>query len=188
MLKFNFTGVHALSVLVVLLIIVFLFNPTIFGNMINTFLGRLLLLSILIVVVNYHVIPGLICVLLIIAIYENYNRFEGFETKTLPSDTNKQDNKPKEKLLSTEAGATSTPTAVIDTPSIIPDHTSGMDISQKSELESQITKGNDSKQLANSSPIAYSTQPNPSESTTTTNTSSKQGFANMFGLEYGSPY
>ena len=63
-----------------------------------------------------------------------------------------------------------------------------MDISQKSELESQITKGNDSKQLANSSPIAYSTQPNPSESTTTTNTSSKQGFANMFGLEYGSPY
>jgi hypothetical protein len=192
MKQFEFTTTHALSVLVVLLITIFLFQPSIFGTMINTFLGRLTLLFILILITSYHTMCGLVSVLLIIALYEYYNRFEGqtnlSDSHLPPPPTNpaipvltKEEVKPNESGLQLNAPASIPP----DEPNHSPVNTSAMDSTKKTELERNIQNGNNSKQLH---PTSTSSNANvaPSESTKTSSTSTKQGFANMFGNDWAS--
>jgi len=189
MKQFEFTTTHALSVLVILLITIFLFQPSIFGTMINTFLGRLTLLFILILITSYHTMCGLVSVLLIIALYEYYNRFEGAQNisdslSTSATSTLVPTDKPKDNVQPNDAGSISSPQATIPKEEPIhPVNTNAMDSTKKTELEGQIQKGNNSKQL----PVASTnSNPNvaPSESTKTSTISTKQGFANMFGNEW----
>jgi hypothetical protein len=191
MKQFEFTTTHALSVLVILLITIFLFQPSIFGTMINTLLGRFTLLFILILITSHHTMCGLVCVLLIIALYEYYNRFEGqtniSETDGLLPPPPPSIGKPNEEVAPVESGAVSTSAAI---PPNEPKTTSsvnsnGMDRTKKTELEGQIQKGNDSKQLSPNSNTSTANV-NASESLSTTNVSAKQGFANMFGNEWAS--
>jgi len=69
----------ALFVLVVLLLTIFVFKPSIYKNMIHTFLGRLAMLFILILITSHNIILGLMWCILIIYFYENYGHFEGLE-------------------------------------------------------------------------------------------------------------
>jgi cytoskeletal protein RodZ len=189
MKQFEFTTTHALSVLVILLITIFLFQPSIFGTMINTFLGRLTLLFILILITSYHTMCGLVSVLLIIALYEYYNRFEGQQnmSDSLVPPTNPPPpptDKPKDNVQPNDSGSISSPQATIPKEEPVhPVNTNAMDSTKKTELEGQIQKGNNSKQL----PLASTnSNPNvaPSESTKTSSISTKQGFANMFGNDW----
>lgn len=202
MKQFEFTTTHALSVLVILLITIFLFQPSIFGTMINTLLGRFTLLFILILITSHHTMCGLVCVLLIIAIYEYYNRFEGQQNisdshalsmnssppppssnpstdpSTDPSKVNVQPN---------ESGSVSSPAIIpaSEPKSPPPVNPNAMDRTKKTELEGQIQKGNDSKQLSSNTNTS-SSDVKASESLNTTDASAKQGFANMFGNEWAS--
>jgi cytoskeletal protein RodZ len=189
MKQFEFTTTHALSVLVILLITIFLFQPSIFGTMINTFLGRLTLLFILILITSYHTMCGLVSVLLIIALYEYYNRFEGQQnmSDSLVPPINPSPpptDKPKDNVQPNDSGSISSPQATIPKEEPVhPVNTNAMDSTKKTELEGQIQKGNNSKQL----PLASTnSNPNvaPSESTKTSSISTKQGFANMFGNDW----
>ena len=185
MKQFEFTTTHALSVLVILLITIFLFQPSIFGTMINTFLGRLTLLFILILITSYHTMCGLVSVLLIIALYEYYNRFEGQQNildshvpPPPPADPT------KDNVQAKESGSVSSPAIIPSNESkSTPVHPNAMDRTKKTELEGQIQKGNNSKQLA---PASTSSMANvaASESINTSNISTKQGFANMFGNDW----
>jgi len=190
MKQFEFTTTHALSVLVILLITIFLFQPSIFGTMINTLLGRFTLLFILILITSHHTMCGLICVLLIIALYEYYNRFEGMDgtamSETMPALPPVVD-KPKEDVKPDESGLVSSPAAIPtnEPASPPPVDTNAMDRTKKTELEGQIQKGNDSKQLPSTTNTS-SSNVTASEPLNTSTTSAKQGFATMFGNEWAS--
>jgi cytoskeletal protein RodZ len=182
MKQFEFTTIHALSILVILLIAIFLIQPSIFGTMINTFLGRLTLLFILILITSHHTMCGLVSVLLIIAIYEHYNRFEG--------QMNMSDSLPpsppvpvKDSVQPNESGATSSPASIPVNEPVQPTTSSAdsMDTSKKTELESQIQKGKNSKQLPNATTNSTANVV-ASENTKT----SSEGFANLFGNEWSS--
>jgi len=190
MKQFEFTTTHALSVLVILLITIFLFQPSIFGTMINTFLGRLTLLFILILITNYHTMCGLVCVLLIIALYEYYNRFEGqqnisdFHVPTINPSPPSPTDPTKDNVQANESGSVSSHAIIpSNEPKTTPVDPNAMDRTKKTELEGQIQKGNNSKQLA---PASTSSNPNvaASESINTSTISTKQGFANMFGNDW----
>jgi hypothetical protein len=187
MKQFEFTTTHALSVLVILLITIFLFQPSIFGTMINTFLGRLTLLFILILITSYHTMCGLVCVLLIIALYEYYNRFEGQQNISdshVPPPPPPPADPTKHNVQANESGSVSSPAIIpSNEPKSTPVDPNAMDRTKKTELEGQIQKGNNSKQLA---PASTSSMANvaASDSINTSNISTKQGFANMFGNEW----
>jgi hypothetical protein len=162
-------------------------NKKIQLTMINTFLGRLTLLFILILITSHHTMGGLVSVLLIIALYEHYNRFEGQENMSdstsipvpVPTD------KPKEEVKPNESGAVSSPASIPSNDPVQPAVSSSgsMDTSKKTELESQIQKGNNSKQLPTGL-NSNSANVSPSESTKTSSVASKEGFANTFGNDW----
>lgn len=189
MKQFEFTTTHALSVLVILLITIFLFQPSIFGTMINTLLGRFTLLFILILITSHHTMCGLVCVLLIIALYEYYNRFEGqtnISGNDAPPPPPPPIGEPKKEVAPVESGAVSTSATIPpNEPKATSVNPNAMDRTKKTELEGQIQKGNDSKQLS-SNATTSSANVKASESLNTTNASAKQGFANMFGNEWAS--
>jgi hypothetical protein len=86
-----------------------------------------------------------------------------------------------------ESGAVSTSAAIPpnEPASPPPVNSNGMDRTKKTELEGQIQKGNDSKELSSNSNTSTANV-KASESLSTTNVSAKQGFANMFGNEWAS--
>jgi cytoskeletal protein RodZ len=183
MKQFEFTTIHALSILVILLIAIFLIQPSIFGTMINTFLGRLTLLFILILITSHHTMCGLVSVLLIISIYEYYNRFEGM-SDSMPSSSPPSPPVPvKDPVQPNESGATSSPASIPVNEPVQPTTSSvdSMDTSKKTELESQIQKGKNSKQLPNATTNSTANVV-ASENTKT----SSEGFANLFGNEWSS--
>jgi hypothetical protein len=181
---FDFKTRHALSILVILLIIIFLFQPSIFGTMINTLLGRFTLLFILILITGYHRFFGIICVLLIIALYEYYNRFEGLENqkpKPIAPLSAKVDKNKKDKGSSKHS---SVPSKESHKPSTDTKH--AMTQSKKTAIETQILKKHKSSELPSQKQVSTQTGVTASESSTTkTKTKSKtEGFASMFGSSY----
>jgi hypothetical protein len=181
MKQYEFTTTHALSILVILLVFIFLIEPLIFRTMTNTFLGRFTLLFILIVITSYNFVYGLVFVLFIIAIYEYYNRFEGAENM---SETIINHSKDKSSTIKpNEYGSISSHAEIPLNEHVQDISNNAMDTTKKTELESQIQKGNSSKQLYFTSNTSNKNVL-PSESTTTTLSATKQGFSNMFGSEY----
>jgi len=182
MSDFHFKTRHAISILVILLIVVFLFEPSIFGTMINTLLGRFTLLFILILITKYNTLFGLISVLLIIALYEYYNRFEGMENLALEKPATPPVK--KEEVQPNESGVVSTPASIPDTEPVKPsiDASKSINPGQKSDLEAKVLKGNNSKELHNSNITKSSDAITASESTNVNKLS--EGFASMFGTSY----
>jgi len=173
-IKFNNT--HAISILVILLIFIFLIEPNIFGNMINTFLGRFTLLFILIIITNNNVVFGLISVLLIIALYEYYSKYYNLNPFLIEGMEN---NESKNNNINDDTSYSIVPTNDNSSTEIF----NGPNYASKSETENQIQKGLDSKQI-NYDSVNNLSYVEPSESTITSSVASKQGFANMFGNEY----
>jgi hypothetical protein len=194
MARFEFITTHALSILVVLMIFIFLFQRSVFETMIHSFLGRLTLLFILILVASHNTVLGLVGVLLIVLLYEYDNTYEGNANMSdfLSTDVaSNLKNTPTEVVEPDNSGAKSKP-AVVPTnepeTKSAPPPPDSISKSQKTDLESQIQKGKSSKHFDNptTTPAATdtTTNVNASESTTTTDESAKQGFTNMFGNGY----
>jgi len=188
MKQFEFTTTHALSILVMLLLFIFAFQPSIYENMINTLLGRLTLLFILILVTSYSTILGLVWATIIISFYEYYSRFEGAQNmnvspllrdslpqlKRNPVPNDSGNNSPQEMIPENDEN--------LDDPAV---GSTAMDSGTKADKESKIQKGHSSKALPILKMLKNSNV-SPSESTMTNDVALKQGFASMFGNEYES--
>jgi hypothetical protein len=187
MKQFEFTTTHALSILVMVLLFIFVFQPSIYENMINTLLGRLTLLFILILVTSHSTILGLGWTAIIISFYEYYSRFEGAQNMNVDHSRDALP-QPKKKPVPNDSMNNSPQEIIPENDETIEDPSKGstaMDSGTKADKEGKIQKGHSSNAL----PILKMLRkPNvsPSESTTTTNVASKQGFASMFGDEYES--
>jgi len=155
---FDLTTTNAMSILGILLVFILFFEPRIYGTMIHTFLGRLTLLFILILITSYNHICGLIALILIISLFEYYDSFESMANMNISSHIPIRD-------------------LEIDSSSNV----DAMDISKKTELDI-MSKPKSSKQLSFNSSTS-SADALPSEASVT-KTATKDGFANMFGSEY----
>jgi hypothetical protein len=158
MKSFDLTTTNAMSILGILLIFILFFEPRIYGTMIHTFLGRLTLLFILILITSYNQVYGLIAVILIISLFEYYDGSEGMENMNVSPHIPIRD-------LSIDSSSS------VDV----------MDTSKKTELDI-MSKPKSSKQLSFNSSTS-SADASPSEASVT-KTATKDGFANMFGSEY----
>jgi predicted membrane protein len=189
MQSFDLTTTHAMSILAILLLFILFFQPKIYGRMTQTFLGRLTLLFILLLVASYNFIYGIVCVVVIISLFEYYERFEGVEnmgeTTTNESKSNTKSKSSDEKdSIEKDAGKSSVPAKVSnsDNTTISESNTSDkMDTSKVTELDI-MSKPKSSKQLEfNSSTSSENVVPSEAS---VSKTSAKEGFANMVGLEY----
>ncbi len=192
MKQFEFTTTHALSILVMLLLFIFAFQPSVYENMINNLLGRLTLLFILILITSHSTTLGLVWVLVIISLYEYYNRFEGAQNM---NDSSSDDlpipkMKPKKNPNPNDSGSMSPQEMIPENDENLDDPAVGstsMDSGTKSEKERKIQNGHSSKTLPNNKYLRKDdADVEPSESTTTKDSAAKQGFASMFGSEYAS--
>jgi len=189
MKSFDLTTTHAMSILAILLLFILFFQPKIYGRMTQTFLGRLTLLFILTLVSSYNFIYGIVCVVVIISLFEYYERFEGLENMG-ETTTNESKSKSKSKSsdekdsIEKDAGKSSVPAKVsnLDNTTISESNTSDkMDTYKVTELDI-MSKPKSSKQLEfNSSTSSENVVPSEAS---VSKTSAKEGFANMFGLEY----
>jgi hypothetical protein len=181
MKQFEFTTSHASSILVMLLLFIFVFQPFTYETMIHSFLGRVTLLFILILITSCNVMIGLIWLLIIVSLYEYYSRFEGAEnmvevpvpTPELKPDAYDNGSKSTPEVLPTDMNSGSVPDLNVNSDSV--------DQATKLEKERQVQKGEASKTLPVSKTMDNSENVLPSESTTTSDLATKQGFANMFG-------
>jgi hypothetical protein len=182
MKQFEFTTSHASSILVMLLLFIFVFQPFTYKTMIHSFLGRVTLLFILILITSCNVMIGLIWLLIIVSLYEYYSRFEGAEnmvdvpTPELKPDAYDYGSNSTPEVLPTDTNSGSVPDLNVNSDSV--------DQATKLEKERQVQKGEASKTLPVSKTMDNSENVLPSESTTTSDLATKQGFANMFGNEY----
>jgi len=169
MKQIEFTTTHALVVLVMLLFFTFLYQPSVYENMIHTFLGRLTLLFILILLTSCNSMFGLAWAIVIIYFYEYYSRFEGLEIMD-PSIINvsQYQNTSATSAISSDAipipnpvpddfGINSTPEPIPDKALLIQAKNSStieqaMDQAAKLEKERRIQKGNSSSSLPVSMP------------------------------------
>ena len=187
MKQVEFTTTHALTILVMLLLFIFAFQPSIYETMINTLLGRLTLLFILILVTSHSTILGLGWAAIIVSFYEYYSRFEGAQNM---NDSPSLDPMPlpKRNPVPNDSGNNSPQEIIPENDDEDQDNdpangSTAMDSGTKADKEGTIQKGHSSKALPILAMLRNSNV-NPSESTTTTNVASKQGFASMFGNEY----
>jgi len=179
MKSLDLTTSHAMSILAVLLLFVLFFQPKIYGSMTQTPLGRLTLLFILILVSSCNIIYGLVCVIIIISLFEYYERFEGIESMSETIKPKSKSNSSDEK----DAGTSSVPADVLsaDNTPISESNADKMDTSKVTELDI-MSKPKSSKQLDfNSSKSSENVVPSEAS---VSKTSAKEGFSNMFGLEY----
>lgn len=185
MKQFEFTTSHALSILVMLLLFIFAFQPSIYENMINTLLGRLTLLFILILVTSHSTMLGLLWAAIIISFYEYYSRFEGVQNMDVAPPSQPR---PKRKPVPNDSGTKSPQEMIPENDENLDDPAVGstaMDSGTKADKEGKIQKGHSSKALPILKMLRKSNV-SPSESTTTKDVALKQGFASMFGNEYES--
>lgn len=86
-MNFKLINKNSIGAIILLLLTIILSQSRFLNFMINTVLGRTLLIIILLVVSSIHKILGIVCVLLIIIIFNNSNfsYLEGMETATQPT-------------------------------------------------------------------------------------------------------
>lgn len=182
MKQFEFTTSHALSILVMLLLFIFVFQPSTYEIMIHSFLGRLTLLFILILITSCNVMFGLLWLLVIVSLYEYYSRFEGAENMI---ETPTPELKPTAFDYSSDSKSEVLPsdiTSVNEDDLNVKSYT--IDQAMKLEKERQVQQGIESKTLPISVTMDDTENVLPSESTTTTDLATKEGFANIFGNGY----
>ncbi len=123
-MKFKSISKNNVGILIILLLTVVLSQARFFNFMVNSALGRTLLIAILLILSYIHKILGVICVFLIIIMFNNSDipYLEGF-TPTTTSEAEKQaerekvrDNVKARLAASTPASTTTTPASTTTTP------------------------------------------------------------------------